>query len=199
MTNVKTKKLRNKNHSDELFITGFGIYLSIERLRTSNSFEEYINTFNNEREKQLMFQIIKVVLVTHNLEHKLISKMESLYNSSVETIKKKAQKDIVEHTMRINQIDKNSAQNLIKKQQGEFKDVWMVTPILQYVAGYTLGGLISLYKLLNGNKKLVELLKEFKEKRNNILHNTTSSRIKIKEKTIKALVLLEKIYNLLGQ
>lgn len=199
MISYPAKKLRDEEHDDSNWITGFILWSFMDNFKDVNSFDEYLVNFDKKDDwskyKEIIFKITKIIMITHVIEHRLISKIEMIYNSSPNDQQEKIQKDIIDKTKRTNKIKREDAIDLIKKQQDSRSDVWIVPPILQYVAGYTLGDLVYLYGLqVKNDNKLLVLLKEFKEKRNTIIHNTTSSRINIKNEINDALKLIDSIF-----
>jgi len=194
------KQKRSNSHNNQNFIIGLTLFECISELRGAKSFKNYIELLDSYSHimpnlHKIIFNLMRVSAITHIIEHNLILKMELLYKKAIKDIQEEIKKDIIKKTTKMNSLNKEEALKLIKKQQ-EGENVWMIPPILQYVAGYSLGELIHLYGMLvdKNDDLLLPLLDKFKNARNNIVHNMTSSRIDISQNIDDAINSMKKIF-----
>lgn len=195
-------KLINK-HSDSNFVKGFGLFLLFGQVADAHSLEELLNdqylpTYGKDR----FFKISKVFALAVLNEHYLIEKMYFEYNKFAEAQKNTIQNLILKQIARYHSFKGKTriaeAQKVLRNQVSDSKNL-VTPPILQYAAGYTMGSLISFAKeSFSIDQKIIDKFEEFKDKRNLIIHNSTSSREDIDQNLDAAISLgleLKKLLN----
>ena len=175
-----------QKHSDALFVNGMRFWTNLESIADANNMNEFLNSrFTNESDKSDIFSILRVFATTVVIEHLLILNMSKRYQSLGAAAKENVKKDVLDKIKRTMGLKNGNAdaeaERLLSEQVSSSENLF-TPPVLQYLAGYTLGGLINLYKKhLQINPDLEESLRKFADARNFVVHNTLSSREDIYE------------------
>lgn len=166
-----------KEHSLENFCKGSTLYSLYCKLIKSDNPDDFKNM--NLAERDRIWKILKLISLTTILEQILIDKMREEFKTFDSKKQDNVQNEIIEK-IKINHYDLScvKAEKILNEELGNSSVENIVTaPILQYIAGYALGDLIYfLEKNFSINKKVISKLREFKNHRNYVMHNSISSR-----------------------
>jgi hypothetical protein len=178
-------KKQNK-HSDENFIKGFGAWMLFEFITRTKMLDDFLTSKSLDAEgREDAYKILKVFSFSVIVEGLLIEQMYNQYENFEEEKRAKIKKDILEQIKRNHYLKGSAADEeaevLLQNQLSESQKI-IIPPVLQYTAGYTMGGLINLaIQYFDIDITVISKLKEFKEDRNYIFHNPTSSRDNLDE------------------
>lgn len=164
-------------HSDENFIKGFQLYLLFKRIAESNA-----NTLGAERfdlnDETFAWKVLQLFSLTVTIEQALLCVLDQEYMKTTEEQRSSIKRLVLGRVRNKHKLKtEEEAQDLIEEQTSTKEHV-IIPPVIQYLAGYTLGDIIA---LASGSfptipKELIESLVSFKEERNYIIHNSISSR-----------------------
>ena len=173
-------------HSDSNFIKGFSLFILFDQIIKAKNLETFLgNKHVSIIGKERFFKISKVLALSATNEHLLVEKMYYQFDDfdiiKKELIEKRLLKQIIKNQRLKGNNYLLEAKEILREATSGSKNL-MTPPILQYIAGYTMGELLSFVQdNFSIDKLILEKFKDFKEKRNFIIHNSTSSREDVDE------------------
>jgi len=179
-------------HSDLTFIKKFHRYCLINIIMEADSFKDLQEKIKKSRvgkneDSILLFQEFKFFNLIIKIEYLLVSLIRGLYKNKI-VKKEDLRKFIFRQVRKFRYLNKEEAKKLVSKET-EGKERRIYTPhMLFYIVGLGFGGLVHIIKVFTnsftGKKDILSKLIEFRDHRNDFIHNLLSSRIN-SEKNIK--------------
>lgn len=170
--------MKNTNkHSDENIGKSFSLWVMFDLITRMKNFDDLLgNRLVDGREKERVFKILKIFSLAVVIETGLVELMDHQYMNFSDENKQEIRDIILKKIKSSRKVTLEKAEELISEQLGNSKKI-IISPILQYLAGYSMGGLISFAENnFDFEKKLLDDLYLFKDSRNLIIHNSTSTR-----------------------
>lgn len=188
-------------HSDSIFVNKLHRYCLIDLILESDSFLDFENKLKKSKlakkeDSHFIFQEFKLFNLVIKVEYELVTLIEKFYQNEI-VKKEELYNFIFNKIKRFRYLSNEETEDLISEEtDGEEQRLY--TPhCLFYIAGVGLGLLIHMIKDYTNSFEeksgIVEELIEFRDYRNNLIHNLLSSRIESGKEIKKAIDLGEKL------
>ncbi|MBP6945174.1 hypothetical protein KBD61_04460 [Patescibacteria group bacterium] len=166
-----------KKHSDENFIKGFQLYLLFKRIAESNANTLDIEGFDLNDEI-FAWKILQLFSLTVAIEQALLCVLDQEYMKLNEEQRSSIKKHVLGKIRNKHKLKTEGESQALLEKQTSTEGHIIIPPVIQYLAGYTLGDIVALTdrSFPTVPKELIESLGRFKEERNYIMHNSISSR-----------------------
>jgi hypothetical protein len=167
-------------HNDELVGIGFGMWVTFSQLTAEeiNSWDELFSKIGSE-EKGLLFEILKLISFSVFIASNLVWEMNKQFKLMSEEKKERIKRDIFKKIKRFRRLNERDwqtvAEKMVREQVLDPEEI-ISTPVLEYLAGYTLGDLRRFAENFSFENPFLEKLEQFVDARNFVLHNPTSTR-----------------------
>lgn len=193
--------MKNINkHSDENIGKSFGLWTTFDLLTRMKGFDDLLNSKSVDGQgKERVFKILKIFSLAVVIEAGLVELMDHQYMNFSDEKKQKIRDIILKKIKSSRKVTLEKAEELVGEQLSNSKKI-IISPILQYLAGYSMGELISFAENnFNFEKKLLDDLYLFKDSRNLIIHNSTSTRHDVDSTLEEALCLGDELQKVIAE
>lgn len=191
-------------HTDQNWSKGFNLWFLLDKVSSLSTFEELLNNDQfTTSEREVLLKLIRIQSYATILEQTLIAVMDGEWDDFSEAKKEVVRQEVKRRTIKYRNLTKKKdpdeeAERLIKEQISSSSKI-IIPPILQYVAGYTMGNLLKLAQdHFTIDKQILTKMEEFKEARNYVMHNSTSSREDIDSHFETGLTVAKELEEMLG-
>lgn len=191
-------------HNDQNWWKGFNLWFLLNKINGLQKFEELLdNQRFSDNERNNILRLLKIQGYATILEHTLIAVMDGEWDDFSDNKKAIIRQEVKNRTVKFRSLKRElspdtEAERLINEQTSSSGKI-IITPVLQYVAGYTMGNLIKLAEdHFSVDQQILSKMEEFKDARNYVMHNSTSSREDIDVHFETGLSVAKEIEELLG-
>lgn len=186
-----------QNHSDKNIGKSMATYTLFERVSGKNfsSFDQFLSSkYTDSDDKKRLWKINQIIALVIVIENSLICSKNKEFKLLTSSSKSRIKNRIIKKIMFVYKVQKSEAVKILYKQTKGNDDRIFTPRILQAVAGFNLGELVDIVEAHFSNKvSLIKSLKKFKDDRNFVFHNSTSSTSDIDRRLDNAITSGQKI------
>lgn len=167
--------------SEDFFIKGFALYSVFNRATECDNIDDFLaNQYTESEDKNRLWKVIQLFSLSVIIEHCLIQNINEQFEKFDVKKQDEIRIKIIKKITKTHKVSETDAEQMLNEQvtlfTGNISRNIINAPVIQYLAGYTMGSLMHFAENNFDISSISKKLGEFIDKRNYVMHNSTSSR-----------------------